>query len=41
MTTTGKADELKKNLIWAAEELRKTMDNAAKSDQAGAPKAKL
>lgn len=41
MTTTGKADELKRNLIWAAEELRKTMDNAAKSDSSGSVKAKL
>jgi hypothetical protein len=41
MTTTGKADEFKKNLIWAADELRKTMDNAAKSDQGDAHKAKL
>lgn len=40
MTNNGKADELKKNLIWAADELRRMMDSAAKQ-KSGDSKAKL
>lgn len=40
MTTTGKADQLKESLIWAADELAKVMDRASKSEGAG-DKAKL
>jgi len=40
MTTTGKADELKESLIWAADELAKVMERASKSESAG-DKAKL
>lgn len=32
MTTTGKADEMKESLIWAANEIRRMMDSAAKSE---------
>lgn len=38
MTTTGKANEMKESLIWAANEIRRMMDSAAKSE---AGKAKL
>jgi carnitine O-acetyltransferase len=38
MTTTGKADELKESITWAADELRRMMDSAAQSSD---EKAKL